>query len=161
VERKGYAVLVDDRTYYDHVGLVRQRSLYALNCGRRICLTSTEDQGGSGTSLRPGVVPQDVSHLFLPTDEVPERKNPYGLWAVYDVDGVVADVTAHLRGGGEMSAQAFYASPWPGQLHMLLAPFDRVERITVHRRPGSSPGVPRVESFAPEDLPLSGPDMRR
>lgn len=160
-ERKGYAVLVDDRSYYDHVGLVRHRSLYALNCGRRVCLTSAEEQGGSGTILRPGVVPQDVSHLFLPTDEVPERKNPYGLWAVYDVDGVVADVTAHLRGGGEIPAQSFYASPWPGQLHMLLAPFDRVERITVHRRPGSSPGVPQVESFAPKDLPLFGPDTRR
>lgn len=44
---------------------------------------------------------------------------------------------------------------------MLLAPFDRVERITVHRRPGSSPGVPQVESFAPKDLPLYGPDTRR
>jgi hypothetical protein len=98
-----------------------------------------------------------VSHLFLPTDEIPERKNPYGLWAVYDVDGVVADVTAHLRGGGKISAQSYHASPWPGQLRMLLAPFDQVERITVHRRPGSSPGVPQVESFAPEDLPNLGP----
>jgi hypothetical protein len=160
-ERKGEARLLDDRRYYDHVGLIRHRSLYALECGRRICLSSGDGMSSSGTSVPAGVVPHDVSDLFLPRDEVGDPLSPYGLWVLWDVEGVVASVRAEVRGQEGQTTHSFYVSGWPGQLHAVLAPFDEVESLTVHRRPGADPGAPLRTTYTPEELPGYQADLRR
>lgn len=146
------SLLVDDRSYYDGVGLVRHRSLYAHQCGKHMCLTSGTPNGSSGMSLLSGVPPRDVTSLFLPQDELVGRTHPYGLWALYDVEGEVSGVTAYLRHGGPVHAQEFYRDPWPGQLYVLLAPFDEVVKITVRPRSHSSNPDARAQSFTPEQL---------
>lgn len=147
------ALLVDDRSYYDGAGLVRHRSMYAHRCRKGMCLTSGNLTGGIGTSVQPGTVPRDVTSVFLPPDEHATLTHPYGLWALYDVEGEVSEVTADLRHGGPVHAQRFYDSTWPGQLHVLLAPFDEVVKITVRSRPHSSDPDAPAKTFAPEQLP--------
>jgi hypothetical protein len=160
-ERKGKARLIDDRRYYDHVGLIRHRSLYALACGRRMCLASGDDMGGSGTSIPAGVVPHDMSNLFIPDADTLNLENPYGLWVLWDVDGVVASLRAEVRGQEGQTTQSFYVSGWPGQLHAVLAPFDKVESLTVHRRPGADPGAPLQTTYTPVELPGYRADLHR
>jgi hypothetical protein len=98
-------------------------------------------------------VPQDVSYLFFPDADTMNRENPYGLWVLWDVEGVVASLRAEVRGQEGQSTQSFYVSGWPGQLHAVLAPFDKVEALTVHRRPGADPGAPLQTTYTPEELP--------
>lgn len=160
-ERKGHSRLIDDRRYYDHVGLIRHRSFYALDCGRRICLSFGDDRGGRGASVPAGVVPHDVSDLFFPGAEELNLKSPYGLWVLWDVEGDVASLRAEVRGQEGQTTQSFYVSGWPGQLHAVLAPFDRVESLTVHRRPGADPDAPPQTTYTPEELPGYRADLHR
>jgi hypothetical protein len=159
----GRASLIDSRPYYDTTGLVRLRSIWAHTCGRQMCLTSGVADSWTRSHVRSGAVPYDVSHLFLPRDEVEGRHNPYGLWALFDVDATVESVVAYDETGrtvGETSGR--YVDGWPGQLTLLLAPFDEVEQITVTRRPGSTdPGEQTTRAFTPEELPGYDADLRR
>jgi hypothetical protein len=159
----GRASLIDSRTYYDTTGLVRVRSMWAHTCGRGMCLTSGLPGDWTRIRVQPGTVPHDVSPLFFPRDQMTNRHNPYGLWALFDDDATVGSVVAYDESGrtvGETAGR--YVDGWPGQLTLLLAPFDEVERITVTRRPGSTdPGEPRTRTFTPEELPGYDPDLRR
>ncbi|HSE08636.1 MAG TPA: hypothetical protein VLB29_08210 [Nocardioidaceae bacterium] len=160
-ERQEGWLLVDSRRYYDDIGLVRHRALFAGLCGQRMCLRGGTPTESSGYNLRAGAVPHDASSVFLPIDEMEERKNPYGFWVIYDVEGVVESLTAEVRGQQGRNAHRFYVDGWPGQLHAVLAPFDRVESLTVVRRPGADPGAPRRTTYTPEELPGYRPALHR
>ena len=73
------------------------------------------------TDRRPadGVVPHDVSDLFLPRDDVGDPLSPYGLWVLWDVEGVVASLRAEVRGQEGETMHSFYVSGWPGQLRYI------------------------------------------
>ncbi len=155
--RRKPVYVVDDRPYYDRIGLVRHRSIWATRCAEALCLTSGVPESWRRVKERPGVVPHDVSQLFLSSDEMPGRKNPYGLWVVYDVEGTVASLQAYRKDGAPVTDVGAHVDGWPGQLHILLAPFDQVVKLTVTRLPGTTAaGEPRTQSFRPQDLPGYG-----
>lgn len=139
-------LLLDHRSYYTHVGVVRPRSLYAGACGKAVCLSSVEEGDESAsTRVRPGVKPRDVSWIFLPNDSPAWRTQPYGLWALYDAEGTVEDVL--LDRGGLYRAQRFTSDGWPGTLWVGVAPVEEFRGVSVYPRDG-------LPSFhEPQDLP--------
>lgn len=151
--------LLDHRSYYTHVGVVRPRSLYAGVCGTGICLSSVEEDGdSSSTRVRPGVTPYDVSFTFLPNDAPYWRNQPYGMWALYDRDAKVEDVSLDLRDGRIIWATKHQGQDWPGTLYVLVAPFDEVGVVTVHHTAGSGPWAGEGRDYLPEDLAGHRPD---
>lgn len=147
-------VLLDHRAYYDHVGVVRPRTLYAGACGKAICLSSVEEGGDSGsTRVRPGAQPHDVSPFFLPNDAPDWREQPYGMWAVYDADDEAAEVSFSL-GNMIFRAERFTAAGWPGTLYLVVAPFEEFTGLTVVPPQGLSSHYP------PEELPPYGEGVR-
>ncbi len=160
-KRRSTARLIDDRRYYDNVGLIRHRSMYAMACGRSICLSTGDDTGSSGTSVPAGVVPHDVSELFFPGADSANRTNPYGFWLLYDVEDAVENVSLDLKDGTIIWATQFEADGWPGTLYALVAPFDEVGALTVHHATGSGPGAGEGRNFLPEELPGYQADLHR
>lgn len=153
--------LVDSRRYYDDIGLVRHRAIYAGLCGEKLCLRSGSPTEGSGYDLPAGVIPHDASSIFMPFDEIEERKNPYGFWVLYDADGVVESLTAKLRGKKERTTFTFSVDSWPGRLFAVLVPFDEVESVTVQRVEGADPGAPLRTTYTPEELPGYRAELHR
>ena len=145
----GESVLLDHRGYYDGIGLVRHRSIYATPCARRICVTAGEP--GAHTTLRAqphdGLLPHDSAFLFLPLDEMAERRNPYGFWLLWDTEDGVDEASVELRDGTVLPAQRFRGDGWSGTLHALVAPYDEVEAVTVDEAGGET------VRYRPEELP--------
>lgn len=158
------ASLVDSRFYYDTVGLVRVRSIWANACGRSMCLSSG-DEGGLRSTFRiaSGEVPTDASALFLPTGEIPERHNPYGFWVVYNGESRVTSVIAYDRDGQVVGSTAGkYVGGWGGDLKFVVAPFDEVATIEITRvRSSARPNEQRTRTFTPEELPGYRADLHR
>lgn len=144
-------VLLDHRAFYDHVGLVRPRSLYAGACGDSVCISSVRGGGdGTSTRIRPNGRPHDVSFSFLPNDSSDWRTRPHGMWAVYDRDGDVEDVT-FSRGNTVFRAERITSDSWPGTLHLVVAPFEDLTGITV-MPPRGGPDGGLATHYAAEDL---------
>ena len=150
--------LLDHRAYYDHVGVVRTRSLYVGACGRAVCLGTVEAGGdGSSSRLRPGVIPHDVSTSFLRPETPDWRTQPYGMWALYDRDGKVEDVT-FSRGNMVFRAERVTSDSWPGTLHLVVAPFEEVTGIAVYP-PRGAPGGGLPTNYEPKGLPGYWPEL--
>jgi hypothetical protein len=152
----GTPVLLDDRAYYDNVGLVRHRSMYAHPCERMMCVAAGEPREGSGVDVAPGVVPRDITSVFLPFDEIEERSHPYGMWVLYDTQDAVSAVSLDLVDGEIVWATEYEVEGWPGTLYALLAPYDEVGAFTVHHASGSGPHAGEGRNFLPEELPGYG-----
>ncbi|HSE72678.1 MAG TPA: hypothetical protein VLA97_18055 [Nocardioidaceae bacterium] len=155
-DRSNAAVLVDDRSYYDGVGLVRHRSIYAEPCGLQVCVWAIQDPTSLvATQTRAGDAgrPRDMSGLFWPPDETVGRPQDDGLWVLYDTEGMISDLSLDLRDGRIIWADKLGKESWPGTVYVLLAPFDQVEALTVHRAAGSEPGAGGARNFVPENLP--------
>ena len=144
----GESVLLDHRDYYDGIGLVRHRSMYATPCARRLCVTAGDP--GAHTTLRSQPhdgLPHDSTFLFLPLDHMVERRNPYGFWLLWDTEGGVEEASVELRDGTVLPAQRFRGDGWSGTLHALVAPYDEVEAVMVDEAGGET------VRYRPEELP--------
>ncbi len=152
-------VLLDHRAYYTHVGVVEPRSLYAGACGKALCLQGVYAGAHESISVRipSGATPRDVSWVFLPIGSPDWRTQPYGMWALYDRDGEVEDVT-FSRGNMVFRAEQMTSDSWPGTLHLVVAPFEEVTGIAVHP-PRSAPDGGLSTSYEPRDLRGYRPDL--
>jgi hypothetical protein len=151
-DRSNAAVLVDDRSYFDGVGLVRHRSIYAEPCGRQVCVWAIQDPTSLvATQTRAGDAgrPREMTGLFWPPDETVDRRVGEGLWVLADPDGSVKHLVAHHHDGSEVLSQTFTGPGWPGDLHVLLAERDQVKSVLVVPRTGRT----RYHTLA--DLPGS------
>ena len=143
-------VLLDHRAVYDHVGVVRPRSLYAGACGDTVCISSVRGGGdATSTKIRSNGKPHDVSFSFLPSDGEWQTR-PYGMWAVYDRGGEVEDVT-FSRGAEVFVAEQITSDAWPGTLHLVVAPFEDLTGIAV-LPPRDGPGGGVATHYTAEDL---------
>ena len=144
-------VLLDHRAVYDHVGVVRPRSLYAGACGGSVCISSLRGGGdATSTEIRSNGRPHDVSFSFLPNSTAEWQTRPYGMWAVYDRDGEVEDVT-FSRGSEVFRAERITSDTWPGTLHLVVAPFEDLMGIAV-MPPRDSPGGGLATHYPAEEL---------
>jgi hypothetical protein len=140
VDHAERAVLVDDRDYYDVTGLVHHRSMWAVPCGKQLCMAA-----GNPSSLVLDDVPsgdghplvRDESSLFLPPDDLVGRPQPYGLWVVYDpgrrFDAVYArdPVGRRVAVGVRLEGRG-----WTGRAYAVLAPRRQVGDIAVETPTG-------------------------
>ncbi len=124
-------VLVDDRSYYDVAGLVRHRSLWAAQCGRRVCLSSGQPDAFTTTSLRPDGRPHDLTSLVVPADQTVGRTLTLGLWAVYDRDETVTSVRVERRDGTDLPAVRLTGRGWTGRIHVVAAPPRQVVSVAL------------------------------
>lgn len=125
--------------YYDVAGLLRHEWTYAVKCpGRPVKLTMVTASGSTAVPLAapPTPRPVDVSQL-LGASEVPGGPVLLGLWALNDPQGTVAGLSAELRDGRSLPADAVDLPAHQGRLFLLLAPRDQVSQLTVRPAHGS------------------------
>ena len=134
------AVLVDDRPYYDASGFRRHRSLWASPCGRALCLAAGRPRSYVAARVRldsghPAV--QDLTDVFLPPDDLVGKKQPLGLWVVYDPDRTVTDVYARDASGHRVVDARRVAGPgWTGPAYFVLAGKAQVVDVAVESPDG-------------------------
>lgn len=148
--RAGPALLIDDREFYDGIGLVRHRSIWAEPCGEQMCFSAIHDRTSmvtTQTTARDEGRPRDLSDVFWPPDEMVGRTNPYAFYVLHDPDDEIRELRGEDEDGTVRVSQAFTDSSWPGRLHALLVPASSVASVTVAPREGA----PRTHR--PEDLP--------
>lgn len=149
-------VLVDTRSYYDNVGLVRERDIHAVPCGMGgVCLSTTESDGTVTRIATLGKRKKihDVSWIFLPFEENPGSR-PYGFWALFDPHPTdFGRLTVTLRDGRTVTAESFDVPDWWGVVYLVLAPFDEVESVGVQGLAGLGQKPPPPVTFRPEELP--------
>ena len=140
------AVLVDDRAYYDASGFRRHRSLWASPCGRALCLAAGRPRSYIAARVRlhsgrPAV--QDLTDVFLPPDDLVGKKQPLGLWVVYDPGRTVTDVYARDASGHRVvDAQRMAGPSWTGPAYFVLALKTEVADVAVE----SSDGMTSTET---------------
>jgi hypothetical protein len=129
------AVLVDDRDYYDTAGLVHHRSMWALPCGKALCIAAGNPSSFISDEVAPGGTHprvQDVSSLFLPPDDLVGRPQPYGLWVVYDPGRRFTAVYARGPDGHRVAVGVrLQRRGWAGRAYAVLAPRRQVTDIAV------------------------------
>jgi hypothetical protein len=128
-----------------------------------MCLTSGDREGRTTLRVESGEVPTDVSALFLPIDNLPDRHNPYGFWVVYNGESRVSSVLALDRDGKTVgSLSGAYTDGWGGDLKFVVAPFAEVATIEVTRvRSSARPNEQRTLTFTPDELSGYRADLHR
>lgn len=135
----GTPTFVGGPGYYDEAGLLRHEWLYLASCAAdQARLTVVIPGSGSVTatlSSRAGLEPADVGHL-IPAG-VDGKRGRVGLWALYDAHHSVAGLSAELKGGRSLPAEAVDLHGQQGTLYLLLAPRDEVIGLTVQPMRGA------------------------
>jgi hypothetical protein len=126
-------VPVDDRPFYNRIGVVEHRTLYAYETESGVSIADVEAGRVSGAvSWRAGEGPYDfVGPNFIPQDPHPDLvpSSDFAGWAYYSHDD--AKLVGHLQDGREVPAETFHGDDWKGVLHVLLVPADELESVTL------------------------------
>jgi hypothetical protein len=133
---KSSVVPLDDRPFYNRIGVVDHRTLYAYETDSGVSITTVE--GGrpsdSTANLEAGKRPLDtLGQSFIPADDPPvydlDRPASFAGWTYYTFDD--ATLTGRLSDGREIAADTFRGDDWKGALHVLLVPAGELETITL------------------------------
>ncbi|KQP64496.1 hypothetical protein [Nocardioides sp. Leaf285] len=127
------AVRVVDRASYDTVGLVKRHTVWAVPCGRSVCLVAgSRGDTITRSRLRPDdPTPLDRTSQLSDPDDVVGRASAQRLVVVYDGQGAVTGVTWRDRAGATTTVDPVRAATWPGVLYVFLAPTDDLAAVTV------------------------------
>ena len=143
------AVLVDDRSTYDEAGLVKHHTIWASQCGPRICVV-----GGTPTSMvlpeiKAAQPPGDITSLLLAPDLMVGRTRSLVLWVVYDADRSVSSIVMRLRDGTTLPAVRKSGPGWRGRAYFALGRPDEVESVLVRHRGGTTTTYPAKDITDP------------
>jgi len=132
------AVLVDDRSSYDVAGLAENRTMWASQCGHRVCLVDGAPTHFVSTEVKSGKAPADITSLLLDPDSMVGRTPTLGLWVVYDANGSLSSVAMRLRDGTTRPAERISGPGWRGQAYLALGRPDQVASVQVRHRGGAT-----------------------
>ena len=149
IENPESAVLVDDRSTYDEAGLVKHHTIWASQCGPRICVV-----GGTPTSMvlpeiKAAQPPGDITSLLLAPDLMVGRTRSLVLWVVYDADRSVSSIVMRLRDGTTLPAVRKSGPGWRGRAYFALGRPDEVESVLVRHRGGTTTTYPAKDITDP------------
>ena len=142
VRNPASAVLVDDRSTYDVAGLARHRTMWASQCGRRICLVGGKPTSYVIAEVKSSKAPADITSLLLDPDSMVGRTPSLVLWVVYDADRTLSSVTMRLRDGTTRPAERISGPGWRGRAYLALGRPDEVQSVQVRHRNGASTTYP-------------------
>ena len=143
------AVLVDDRSTYDVAGLAQHRTMWASQCGNRICLVDGTPTGFVSTEVKASKPPADITSLLLDPDSMVGRTPSLVLWVVYDADRSLSSVVMRLRDGTTRPAQRISGPGWRGRAYLALGRPDEVQSVQVRHRSGATTSYPAKEITDP------------
>ena len=143
------AVLVDDRSTYDVAGLARHRTMWASQCGRRICLVDGTPTGFVSTEVKAAKAPADITSLLLEPDSMVGRTPSLVLWVVYDADRSVPSVEMRLRDGTTRAAERISGPGWRGRAYLALGRPGEVQSVQVRHRGGATTTYPAKDITDP------------
>lgn len=127
------AVPLDDRPYYNRIGIETRRTLYGFETregagfvevdnGRLAGSSWWEQTEGAGDYLGPNFIPSG--------DPIPHMAGfDFAGWAYYTTGE--ATLSGRLTDGSAVVAETFRAEDWRGTLHVLLAPTAELETVVV------------------------------
>ncbi len=149
IDNPASAVLVDDRSTYDVAGLVQHHTIWASQCGPRICVV-----GGTPTSMvlpeiKAGQPPGDITSLLLDPDDMVGRTRSLVLWVVYDANRSLTSVTMRLRDGTTRPAARISGPGWRGRAYFALGRPDEVQSVQVRHRGGTTTTYPAKDITDP------------
>ena len=149
IENPASAVLVDDRSSYDVAGLVKHRTIWASQCGPRICLVGGTPSGMVLPEIKAAQPPGDISFLLLDPDDIEGRTRSLVLWVIYDADRRVRSVTMKLRDGTTLPATKKSGPGWRGRAYFALGRPDEVKSVQVRHRGGGTTTYPAKDITDP------------
>ncbi len=144
------AVLVDDRSSYDVAGLAEHRTMWASQCGRRICLVDGTPTGFVSTEVKAARAPADITSLLLDPDSMVGRTPSLVLWVVYDADRSLSSVVMRLRDGTTVPAKPISGPGWRGRAYFALGRPDEVQSVQVRHRSGATTTYPAKDITDPQ-----------
>jgi hypothetical protein len=142
------AVLVDDRSSYDVAGLATHRTMWASQCGGRICLVDGTPTGFVTTRVKSARAPADITSLLLDPDSMVGRTPSLVLWVVYDADRSLS-VVMRLRDGTTVPAKPISGPGWRGRAYLALGRPDEVQSVQVRHRGGATTTYPAQDITDP------------
>lgn len=123
---------IDDRSFYNRVGIIEHIARYAFETTDGIYLAEVEGgqvSGGSSWSKNP---PSDhMSVSFIPVYGYEGFEHNFDYWTYYST--APATLTAQLKSGQIIEAQRARGDDWRGTLHMLLARPDHIEKVILEQ----------------------------
>ena len=143
------AVLVDDRSSYDVAGIAKHRTMWASQCGRRICLVDGTPTGFVSTEVKTSKAPADITSLLLEPDSMVGRTPSLVLWVVYDADRSLTSVAMRLRDGTTLPAKRISGPGWRGRAYLALGRPDEVQSVQVRHRSGDTTTYPAEDITDP------------
>ena len=149
IENPESAVLVDDRSTYDEAGLVKHRTIWASQCGPRICVVGGTPNGFVLPEIKAAQPPGDITSLLLPPDDMVGRTRSLVLWVVYDADRSVSSIVMRLRDGSTLPAKRISGPGWRGRAYFALGRPDEVQSVQVRHRGGTTTTYPAKDITDP------------
>ena len=149
IENPESAVLVDDRSSYDEAGLVKHRTIWASQCGPRICVVGGTPSSMVLPEIKAAQPPGDITSLLLDPDDMVGRTRSLVLWVIYDADRRVRAVTMRLRDGTTLPAKRLSGPGWRGRAYFALGRPDEVTSVQVHHRGGTTTAYPAKQITDP------------
>jgi hypothetical protein len=139
-------VPVDDRAYFNRVGVLNRRTIYAFETPSGAGFSHVERGQLSGSvSWDEAEGPQDLlGPNFIPMGDPEPRPSGFAGLTYYATGPAV--LTGRLTDGSVVEAQTFRADDWKGTIHVVLAPLADLEEVTLSRA-GEEPRVYRREDF--------------
>ncbi|HVQ18927.1 MAG TPA: hypothetical protein VMT27_07815, partial [Actinomycetes bacterium] len=143
------AVLVDDRSTYDVAGLVKHRTIWASQCGPRICVVGGTPNGMVLPEIKAGQPPGDITSLLLDPNDMVGRTRSLVLWVVYDANRSVSSIVMRLRDGTTRPAARFSGPGWRGRAYFAVGRPDEVQSVQVRHRGGTTTTYPAKDITDP------------
>ena len=149
IDNPASAVLVDDRSSYDAAGLVKHRTIWASQCGPRICVVGGTPSSMVLPEIKAAQPPGDITSLLLDPDDITGRTRSLVLWVIYDADRRVSSVTMRLRDGTTLPAKRISGPGWRGRAYFALGRPDEVTSVQVRHRDGGTTTYPAKDITDP------------
>ena len=117
-------------------GLAKHHTIWASQCGPRICLVGGTPNGFVLPEIKAAQPPGDITSLLLDPDDMVGRTRSLVLWVIYDADRRVRAVTMRLRDGTTLPAKRLSGPGWRGRAYFALGRPDEVQSVQVRHRGG-------------------------
>lgn len=126
-------VKVDDRAFFNRVGVVNRRTIYAYETPTGAGFTDVErgQVSGSVSWDRTEGALDALGPNFIPMGDPEPRENGFAGWTYYATEPVV--LTGRLSDGSTVEAETFRADDWKGTIHVVLAPLAELEQVTLEK----------------------------
>lgn len=128
-------VAIDDRPYYNGLGVIDHRTIYGYERGGGRAMTWTVARylhtPATGLGLVDSRRPTGGGLNFVPKGLNAPWQSDFAFVTYYSIEP--AALTAELTDGTTVEAEEIRGDDWKGTLYAVLAPRDQVERVIVER----------------------------